>query len=146
MAADVAAIVLPPILTIVQLRRTLSDDVQVLRTMQRINANIFSYRILTVELKMSKKQTKKYWLGHRVHAKHFSKIFAENDVDNTKTKKMNQIAHRNLCQLTVDQKLLKFNRKRKKTIENMQNMYEKFNDLKTIWYFQKTRSTIMELT
>lgn len=56
MAASVATVVLPPVLTMIQLRRTLSDELEVNGTLVRIGAQIPPYRILTVELNMMKMQ------------------------------------------------------------------------------------------
>lgn len=66
MDAQISNTILPPILTLIQLRRTMSDELDVLEKMVKVATEVPPYRIMTVELKMNGHQTRVY---KRVHSR-----------------------------------------------------------------------------
>lgn len=69
MEASNANTILPPLLTIIQLRRTMSDSIKVNGLLVRVAAEVPPYRIVTAELAMNKTQRDLYRRIHRRSSK-----------------------------------------------------------------------------
>lgn len=104
-------------------------------------AQIPSYRILTVELNMTKLQRSNYDRQHYRLANMLPAGYAENIGEGLESGRMYQAACRNLCQFTVNQELIQLNRKVESGVEFMSDVYESFHDIGVTRHFERIRST-----
>lgn len=102
MPAGIAGRLLPPILSLIQLRRVKGEVIPLdSSTAYTIGAGIPAYRIVTVELKMTKNQEKMYQAGHRTMAPKLNKG-GGTDQQGKPEPRINMTAHRWLCLLSIN--------------------------------------------
>ena len=102
MPTDIAGRLLPPILTLIQLRRVKGEIIPLdASTSYTIGAGIPPYKIVTVELKITKSQEGMYQKGHRSTAPKLNKGKGT-DQDGKFEPRMNMAAHRWLCLISFN--------------------------------------------
>ena len=107
----------------------------VLKKIIKIEANISSYRITTIEFQMSFFQTKKYNKIHRILNKQLKK-----NVDAKINEKfINMISHRKLCHVILNIALYSIIRNDKKYIHKKINRIHLNDDYEAFFYHFNTR-------
>ena len=135
MNAQTASMMISFILRLLQFRRIMIDQMNVLKKIVRIEADISSYRITTIELQMSFFQTKKYNKIHRI----LSKQLKENVDAKTNEKFINMISHRKLCHVILNIALYSIIRNDKKYIHKKINRIHLNDDYEAFFYHFNTR-------
>ena len=135
MNAQTTSMMISFILRLLQFRRIMIDQVNVLKKIVKIEANISSYRITTIELQMSFFQTKKYNKIHRI----LSKQLKENVDAKINEKFINMISHRKLCHVILNIALYSIIRDDKKYIHKKINRIHLNDDYEAFFYHFNTR-------
>ncbi|KAL8895782.1 MAG: hypothetical protein Q9192_003450 [Flavoplaca navasiana] len=136
---DVANLVIPTILRLVQLRRVISDKMMVSGEEMQIGSHIPPYRIVSPELEMSSAQREVYMKAHRILSKQM-KGSGSYDED-TKEGRINQAVHRFLCLNTLDPNFDVFRTRDIVTsAERVATWADKWGDGGATWYFNTTKA------
>jgi hypothetical protein len=94
---EIAGRLLPPILSLIQLRRVKGEVIPA----YTIGAGVPAYKIVTVKLKMTKHQKKMYQAGHRIMAPKLSKGKRTNQQGKPEPR-TNMTAHCWLCLISIN--------------------------------------------
>ena len=136
MNAQTASMMISFILRLLQFRRIMIDQMNVLKKIVRIEADISSYRITTIELQMNFFQTKEYNKIHRI----LNKQLKENVDAKTNEKFINMISHRKLCHVILNIALYSIIRNDKKYIHKKINRIHLNDDYEAFFYHFNTRT------
>lgn len=103
----VISVILPSILEMIQLRRTMPSIMPLMKRKVRIDFDISLYRITTVDIAMNFKVVKIY---ERIHYSLFNRLTGEDDdePDDSEKSRLNMRVHRLLCHAVLNSELHKF--------------------------------------
>ena len=135
MDPDVAAIILPSILKMIQLRRTMTTQIEVNRTLEQMRKFIPSYFIKIVELCWTKQQ----YLVYQPQYDRLIAKFARRADSSTKKDKLNMATHRRLCILTLNSGLKAVLEYGKLTLQSYSILHGILEDYGASYYFNLTR-------
>ena len=117
MSSFLINVIISSILTLIQLRRTMTNIIEVLDKSMRIDADISSYKIVTMKLRMFDAQSKTY---HRIHRRLTFQLDVETN-ENFDESHMNMTTHRQLTHVVLNSKLDKFTNKVSILIKSVNN-------------------------
>ena len=135
MNAQTTSMMISLILRLLQFRRFMIDQMNVLKKIVRIEANISLYRITTIEFQMNLFQTKKYNKIYRI----LNKQLKENVNAKINENFIDMINYRKLCHVILNIALYSIIRSNKKYIHKKINRIHLNDDYEAFFYHFNTR-------